>query len=118
MTANELRNLTPAENKSTIPMAMWSGKKPCVSYLRVIGSKAYCPVQKSGGKKKFRTIAWEGVFVGYPSSGRGHKIWDPKTKQVYIMEGVRLKKNAKGGWWRKETSIDALVTCEGEGQHS
>ena len=39
---NTLRNMTPATNLSCTPFEKWTGAKPDLSKLRVLGCKAFC----------------------------------------------------------------------------
>ena len=39
---NMLRNMTPVTNLDCTPWEMWTGQKPDLSNLRVLGCKAFC----------------------------------------------------------------------------
>ena len=49
---NTLRNLTPVSNLPCTPYEKWTGQKPDLSKLRVLGSKSFCQINKldRGGK--------------------------------------------------------------------
>ena len=46
LTSCVLRNLTPTSSLSLTPLEMWTGEKPSVEHLRVMGCKAYCQLDK------------------------------------------------------------------------
>ena len=61
--ANTLRNLTLVSNMSRTPIEKWTGHKPYLSKPRIIGSKAFCQIQKSQRGGKFEPMAYMGALV-------------------------------------------------------
>ena len=70
-----LRNMTPAINLPCTPFEKWTGAKPDLSKLRVLGCKAICQIAKSA---------------------RGGKCM-PK---VYNVAAPAFDEDADPGWWR------------------
>ena len=68
LTSCVLRNLTPTSSLSVTPLQMWTGEKPSVEHLRVIG--------------KYGARAWMGPLVGYSVNTPGYRVWDPETHKV------------------------------------
>ena len=66
--ANTLRNLTPVSNMSCTPIVKWTGHKPELSKLRIIGNKAFCQIQKSKRGGKFEPLDYMGALVNYNDS--------------------------------------------------
>ena len=58
LTSCVLRNLTPSSSLSVTPLEMWTGKKPSVEHLRVVGCKAYCQIDKVNLEGKYGARAW------------------------------------------------------------
>ena len=69
-----LRNLSPAFSPSITPLESWTGRKPSVQHLKVVGSKAYCQLDKRERQGKFSAKAWIGVLVGYSIDTPGYRI--------------------------------------------
>ena len=101
LTSCVLRNLTPTSSLSVTPLEMWSGKKPSVEHLRVVGCKAFCQLDKKEMKGKFGAKAWVGCMVGYSVDTPGYRVWDPISHKVWDVRGPDYDELVSGGWWRK-----------------
>ena len=101
LTSCVLRNLTPASSLSVTSLEMWSGKRPLVAHLRVVGCKAFCPFEAVQMVGKFGAKAWVGVVVGYSIDTPGYRVWDPTTHKVWDVRGPTFDETASGGWCRK-----------------
>jgi hypothetical protein len=60
-----------------------TGKKPNVSYFRVIGSKCFILI-KRGRKSKFAPKAVEGFLLGYDSNTRAYRVFNKSTGLVEV----------------------------------
>jgi hypothetical protein len=60
-----------------------TGKKPNVSYFRVLGSKCFILV-KRGRKSKFAPKAVEGFLLGYDSNTRAYRVFNKSTRLVEV----------------------------------
>lgn len=82
-TAAHIRNLIPLERlNGKTPMELWTGKKPNVSYLHIIGSKAYTLVNEK--RSKFEKKSQELVLVGYAAKQKAYRVWQRGTKKVIV----------------------------------
>ena len=69
--------------------------------MRVVGCKAFCPIEDVERKGKFGAKAWVGVMVGYSIDTTGYRVWNPATHKVWDVRGPIFDESASGGWWRK-----------------
>ena len=74
MTATYLKNRasTKAVEKTT-PYEGWTGLKPDLNHLRVLGCKALAHIPDCI-RKKFDSKAEEFIFVGYCEDSNGYKL--------------------------------------------
>ena len=87
LTSCVLRNLTPTSSLSITPLQMWTGEKPSVEHLRVVGCKVYCQLGKEEQRGKFGPRAWIGPLVGYSVNTPGYRVWDPVSHKVWDVRG-------------------------------
>ena len=106
LTSCVLRNISPTSSLFVTPLEIWSGRRPSVHYLRVVGSKAYCQLDKKERQGKFSAKAWIGVLVGYSIDTPGYRIWDPTTHKVWDVRSPDFDETVQGGWWRKPVAVD------------
>lgn len=68
------------------PYELWTGKKPRIRHLRIIGSTCYVhiPVQK---RRKMDKKAIKGYLVGYDGDER-YRIWVKEENKVYLSRDV------------------------------
>ena len=67
----------------TTPYERFTGKKPSVNHLRVIGSKCIVldtPVHRAD---KLNPKGWEGRLVGYAIETVGYRVWNPNEHRIY-----------------------------------
>nr|CAD41912.2 OSJNBa0033G05.13 [Oryza sativa Japonica Group] len=83
-TACYLINRSPSYANKKTPIEVWSGSPANYSDLKVFGCTAYAHVDN--GKLEPRAIKC--IFLGYPSSVKGYKLWCPETKKVVISRNV------------------------------
>ena len=90
-TACYLINRSPniAIDKKT-PIEVWSGSPANYSELRVFGCPAYAHVDN--GKLEPRAIKC--IFLGYNSSVKGYKLWNPVIQKVVISKNVVFNESA------------------------
>ena len=98
---NMLRNMTPARNMQCTPFEKWSGKKPDLTKLRVLGCKAFCQIDKHNRGGKFSPVAYEGALVNYSTTNPAYRVWDPLRHTVYDVAQPTFNEEAVPGWWRK-----------------
>ena len=80
LTSCVLRNLSPTSSLSITPLEAWTGRRPSVQHLRVMGCKAYCQLDKVERNGKFSAKAWIGVLVGYSIDTPGNSKLQPSQQ--------------------------------------
>ena len=75
------------ENKT--PEAVFSGKKPEVSHLRIFGCPIYIDIPKEK-RTKLDPSGWKGIFVGYSESSKAYKIYFPVFKKYRHQQGCNI----------------------------
>ena len=108
--------MTPVSNLSCTQFEMWTGKKPNLSRLRVIGCKAFCQIQKSARGGKFAAVGYLGVLISYGVSNPTYRVWNSTTHKVYDVAVPAFDEDAQPGWWRDPAATreeeDTLVFLE------
>ncbi|CAB0020139.1 unnamed protein product [Nesidiocoris tenuis] len=80
-TARYILNLTgPTTVVGKSPMELWTGKKPSVKHLKIIGSECYVHVPKQQ-RTKLSKKAVKGVLVGYENT-EGYRVWCKETNRI------------------------------------
>ena len=74
--ANMIRNMSPVSHLSSTPFELWTGRRPDLSKLRVLGCKAFCPLHKHAREGKFGARGYKGVLVNYSSSSPAYRVYD------------------------------------------
>src|SRR5580765_8038715 len=88
-TAAHIRNVIPLERlNGKTPIELWTGKKPNVSYLRIIGSKAY--TLENEKRSKFEKKSQELVLVGYAPKQKAYRVWQRGTRKVVVSRDVKI----------------------------
>ena len=65
------------------PYERFTGKKPCVNHLKVIGSKCVVLETPPNTSDKLNPKGWVGQLVGYAIETVGYRVWNPIDKRVY-----------------------------------
>ncbi len=95
VTANYLRNRSPVVGKNKTPVELFTGMKPHVNHLRVIGCKGYIHVR--GHHNKLEMRSYEGVLVGYELTSKAYRLWVPESHKVVISRDVIFNETARRG---------------------
>ena len=83
-------NVTPISKAEFLtPKEMWSGSKPDISHLCIIGCAAYVHVLK-GKRRKLNPKSREMIFVGYENLSKGWQFWDAKNRPIEISHDVKF----------------------------
>lgn len=93
-----LLNRSPTRSvRDKTPIEAWNGRKPGISHLRVFGSVAYAhvPDQK---RTKLDDKSEKLIFVGYDSSSKGYKLYNPQTRKVISSRDVVFDEEATWDW--------------------
>ena len=89
-TAAHIRNRCPSDAlNGELPYTYWTGKTPVVAYFQQFGSKVYV-LNKDPSRGKYDPRGKAGVFVGYPNSSKGYRVWLPDEKKFVTSSDVRF----------------------------
>ena len=94
-----LRNRSPNRNvRDQTPQEAWSGRKPSVKHLRILGSIAYVhvPYQRRAKLDDDRSVKY--VFVGYDTSSKGYKLYNPSNNKVVVSRDIEFNEEAPQNW--------------------
>ena len=92
--------MTPVTNLSCTPFELWTGNKPDLSKLRVLGCKAFCPIPKSARGGKFGARGFRGILVNYNSNSPAYRVYDYEKNKVYDVAAPHFDEEVDPGWWR------------------
>ncbi|RDX68730.1 hypothetical protein CR513_52247, partial [Mucuna pruriens] len=103
-----LSNCSPTRNvKGQIPQEAWSGVKPKLYHLIVIGSIAYAHVPNQG-RSKLDDKSVKHMFIGYEANSKGYKLYNPNYEKMILRRDVEF--DEEGAWnWEKEKDIYDFV---------
>lgn len=88
--AAQIRNVLPLARLSNIsPYEAWTGTKPKLDILRVIGSDAYVHISHQF-RKKFDAKAERCILVGYEFASKSYRVWRPGTNRIFVARSVQV----------------------------
>nr|AAO52669.1 putative copia-type polyprotein [Aster yellows phytoplasma] len=79
-TVTYLLNRSPSRTISSTPEELWSGQKPTLSHVKTFGCKAYAHVP-AASRKKLDARSTPCILVGYCSTTKGYRLYNPRKKQ-------------------------------------
>ncbi|KAJ4700820.1 Retrovirus-related Pol polyprotein from transposon TNT 1-94 [Melia azedarach] len=95
-TAVYLSNRSPTRSVwGKTPQEAWCGRKPGISHLRVFGSVAHVHVPDER-RTKLDDKSESFIFIGYDSSSKGYKLYNPNSKKIMISRDVIF--DEEGEW--------------------
>lgn len=77
---------------SRTPYEMWTGKKPDLSHIRVFGCDVYARTPKQH-ITKFEARARKAILVGYENDSKNYRLYDSKTRSVFVSRHVSFKES-------------------------
>lgn len=86
-TACYLVNRSPTKGLQVSPEERFSGEKPELSNLLVFGTRTMTHIPKVG-RKKWDPKSQEGIFVGYAAGSKGYRVYNPRSRKVYVSRDV------------------------------
>ena len=91
LAATHIRNLSPtsATSGAKTPYEVFYGHKPTVEHLRVWGCEAQVLIPEEK-RAKLDSRTWTGRFVGYATTQKGWRIWNPTTKKIEVARNVKF----------------------------
>ena len=72
---------------TTTPYEAWHNRKPNVSHLKPFGSIAYVHIPKME-RKKWDQKSLRCIFVGYATTQKAYRLWEPVSRTVKISRDV------------------------------
>lgn len=105
-TACYLRNrmVTTALKSGETPYQRWYGKKPNLKHIRVFGCMAYAQVPE-GRRRKLDKKSQKLRFVGYTETTKNYRLWDERTRKVYIRDSVIFNETDFGNPTKPEDKL-------------
>lgn len=93
LAAAYLINRTPSKvlNGKT-PYELLHGVPPSYDQLRVFGFHVYTH-KRSRDQDKFGPRSWQCIFMGYPFSKKGWKVYDMETNEFLVSRDVVFQEN-------------------------
>ena len=115
-----LKNRSPTRALDKTPYEALYGKKPDLSHLVAVGTKAYVLTPKKK-TKKMDLRSTEGIFVGYEGTHQ-YRVWDPTTNQVHVSRDVEFVSEGRkpaparidGGKVLKESAAEPVESDMGK----
>lgn len=110
MTACYLINRLPTTHLGGVsPYEVLNNVKPSLDHLRVFGSICYVFVPKVQ-RHKLEPKSIKCIFIGYSSTQKGYKCYNPTTKRVHVSREVRFIKEKDFFDTRNWESLEDLAT--------
>ncbi|KAK3034863.1 hypothetical protein RJ639_032318 [Escallonia herrerae] len=81
----------------------WSGVKPSVGHLRVFGNVAYAHVPDQE-RSKHDDRSKKYVFIGYDSSSKGYKLYNPNDGKIMVSRDVVFDEEGSWNWNSQDDS--------------
>ncbi|UYV76870.1 hypothetical protein LAZ67_14002267 [Cordylochernes scorpioides] len=88
-TSTYIRNRCPRTNESRTPYEIFTGRKPTVSHLRIIGCKCFA-VDNRPRRGKFAPRSEEYRLIGYSPESKAYRLWKPGTGMMIKSRDVRF----------------------------
>lgn len=90
------------------PFEAYSGRKPGIADLKIFDSLCYVHIPSSL-KLKLESNSRKCIFVGYGTSEKGYRLFDPDTGKIILSKDVTFDKNACWNWnYESENVIQCL----------
>jgi len=100
-----LQNRLPTKAlKDKTPFEAWYDYKPSLNFLRVFGSLCFSHIPQAK-RDKLDKKSEPGIFVGYISSSKAYKVYQPQTGKIIVSRDVFFNEEEKWNWEQtKETT--------------
>ncbi|KAG8485451.1 hypothetical protein CXB51_021502 [Gossypium anomalum] len=92
-----LNKLPTRAMKEKTPFEAWYGLKPSVSHLKVFGCVCYVLILAERRTKLERRSA-PGIFIGYSSTKKGYRVYDPSTKKILVSRDIKFDEEKVWNW--------------------
>lgn len=93
-TVNYIQNRLPCRALNLLtPEEAFTGQKPNISHLKVVGCLAFCHVPKEKRNKLDQKSIPSTLFLGYDEHSKAYRCWNPLSKKVVISRDVNFIEN-------------------------
>lgn len=75
---------------TSTPYENWFGKKPDMGHVRIFGSECFVQIPKQCGSKKWDAKAKKVFLVGYESTSKNFRLFDPETQKIIVSCNVKM----------------------------
>ncbi|UYV69266.1 hypothetical protein LAZ67_6003031 [Cordylochernes scorpioides] len=106
-TSTYIRNRCPRTNESRTPHEIFTGRKPTVSHLRMIGCKCFA-VDNRPRRGKFAPRSEEYRLVGYSPESKAYRLWKPGTNMMIKSRDVRFLESENSTLRNDVVQIEAI----------
>ena len=97
-TAVYLLNRCPSKAlRKTTPFEAYTGRKPGIAHLKMFGSICYVHIP-SNLRHKVEENSYKCIFVGYDTSEKGYRLFDPISRKIILSRYVMFDENASWNW--------------------
>ncbi|KAJ8645381.1 hypothetical protein MRB53_007129 [Persea americana] len=104
----------PSNGGKRTPEEAWSGRRPSIDHLRILGCIAYAHVPDEK-RKKLDDKGVKCVFLGVSAESKAYRLYNPVTKQIIISHDVVFYE--ENVWdWNDEEKPQIPVNCDNEEQ--
>ena len=73
ITANYIRNRSPATGRAKTPWELFNKRKPDISHMRVFGARAFVHIPKQF-RRKLDSLSSPGIFIGYAANSKAYRV--------------------------------------------
>ncbi|KAH0769068.1 hypothetical protein KY290_013049 [Solanum tuberosum] len=84
----------------------WNGFKPSLSFIKVFGCVCFFLVPQVK-RDKLDKKALPGIFVGYSSSSKTYKVYNPQTGKMIVSRDAHFTEEEKWNWKDNQLSVKA-----------
>jgi hypothetical protein len=81
---SHILNLLPSHSihEKTTPLELFTGNKPSLTHLRILGCKAYAHIPKEKCDK-FATTSMECIYIGYTENYKAYCLYHKHSRRVF-----------------------------------
>ena len=106
-TAVFLQNRFPTKAlEDKTPFEAWYGYKPSLNFLRVFGCVCFSHIPQVKRDKLDKKLE-PNIFVGYSSSSKAYKVYQPQTGKLIVSRDVFFNEDEK---WNQEQTQETSIS--------
>ncbi|KAJ9545765.1 hypothetical protein OSB04_025472 [Centaurea solstitialis] len=108
-TAAHILNRAPTKSVEKTPYELWKGKKPNISFLRILGCEVYV---KRPTSEKLKPKSDKCFFVGYPRTTVGYYFYNPEENKVFVARNGKFLEEKFLSYGNTRKDVDLQVVDE------